>query len=78
MGVNDLDFLEAYITFGATADGHAPALTPRIFGLAAGDRIACASCIGHYTLDNVARDANVIFVATGTGEAPHNAMWLNF
>jgi ferredoxin--NADP+ reductase len=75
VGVNDLDFLEAYIVLVRQADGHAPALTPRIFGLTAGDRIACASHIhGHYTLDNVARDANVIFVATGTGEAPHNAM----
>jgi ferredoxin--NADP+ reductase len=75
VGVNDLDFLEAYITLVRQADGHGPALTPRIFGLAAGDRIACGSRIlGHYTLDNVARDANVIFVATGTGEAPHNAM----
>ena len=73
-GVNDLEFLEFYITLVRKAQ-HPPALTPRIFALEPGDRIFCGPhIVGHYTLEGVARDANVIFAATGTGEAPHNAM----
>jgi len=73
-GVNDQEFLEFYISLVRHAQ-HPPALTPRIFVLEPGDRIFCGShAVGHYTLEGVARDANVIFAATGTGEAPHNAM----
>jgi ferredoxin/flavodoxin---NADP+ reductase len=74
-GVNDFDYLEFFIALLRQAGDRAPALTPRLFALETGDRIACARRLhGRYTLDDVARDANVIFVATGTGEAPHNAM----
>ncbi|MEX0819366.1 MAG: ferredoxin--NADP reductase, partial [Pirellulaceae bacterium] len=74
VGVNDLHFLEFYITLVRHAQ-HPPALTPRMFALEPGDRIFCGPHMhGHYTLTDVPRDANVIFAATGTGEAPHNAM----
>jgi ferredoxin--NADP+ reductase len=75
VGAGDLDFLEFYISLIRQADEHPPALTPRIFALEPGSRIFFGPHIhGRYTLANIARDANVIFVATGTGEAPHNAM----
>lgn len=74
VGAGDLNFLEFYISLVRHAH-HPPALTPRIFALEPGDRIFCGPhIVGHYTLEGVARDANVILAATGTGEAPHNAM----
>lgn len=74
VNIHSLGFLEFYISLVRQAQ-HPPALTPRIFGLEIGDRIFCGRHIaGHYTLEGVARDANVIFAGTGTGEAPHNAM----
>ena len=70
------DFWEFYIRLvHAAADGHTPALTPRLFGMSVGDRIFCGPhARGNYTLREVQRDDNVVFAATGTGEAPHNAM----
>ncbi len=69
------DSLEFYITLIRQAEGQAPALTPRLFGLGPGDRIYCGPHPhGNYTLRGVQRDDNVVFAATGTGEAPHNAM----
>jgi ferredoxin--NADP+ reductase len=57
------------------AEKHAPALTPRLFALAPGDRLFLGPhAHGQYTLDSVREGDNVVFVATGTGEAPHNAM----
>jgi ferredoxin--NADP+ reductase len=51
----------------------APALTPRLFLLREGDRLQMGEKItGHYTLDPVTGDQDVILLATGTGEAPHN------
>lgn len=67
--------LEFYIALVRYADKHPPALTPRLFGLAEGDGVFCGPHVhGHYTLGGVQRDDNVVFAATGTGEAPHNAM----
>lgn len=72
--VHELDFLEFYISLVRQAD-RPPALTPRLFTLHAGDRIFCGPHVhGHYTLGTVNCDDNVVFAATGTGEAPHNAM----
>ena len=52
-----------------------PALTPRLFALKEGDRIQLGERItGHYTLDLVKEGDAVVFLATGTGEAPHNYM----
>jgi ferredoxin--NADP+ reductase len=50
-------------------------LTPRLFALQPGDRLFVESrAAGKYTLGDVAPDNNIFFFATGTGEAPHNAM----
>ena len=52
-----------------------PALTPRLFALSPGSRVYCGPrAHGHYGLGGVQPDDAVIFAATGTGEAPHNAM----
>ena len=69
------DFLEFYITLIRHAEEHPPGLTPRLFGLSAGDRLFIGpKTTGHYTLEAVSPDDDVVFIATGTGEAPHNAM----
>ena len=40
-----------------------------------GDRLFLGEKItGHFTLDPVQPDDTVVFLATGTGEAPHNYM----
>ncbi len=52
-----------------------PALTPRLFKKSVGDRLHMSpKFTGHYTLEGVGPDDNVVFLATGTGEAPHNKM----
>src|SRR5262249_55411473 len=51
------------------------ALTPRLFGLREGDRLHMVEKItGHFTLDPVKPGDTVLFLSTGTGEAPHNYM----
>lgn len=76
MRLEDNDWLEFYIVLvRENADGRVPALTPRLFSLGEGDRIQLGERItGHYTLDPVKPGDNVIFLGTGTGEAPHNYM----
>jgi ferredoxin/flavodoxin---NADP+ reductase len=70
------DYVEFYIVLVRTnADGRVPALTPRLFALKSGDRLKMfEKFTGHYTLDGVQDNDTVIFLGTGTGEAPHNAM----
>jgi ferredoxin--NADP+ reductase len=70
------DWLEFYIVLvRENADGRVPALTPRLFALKEGDRIQIGERItGHYTLDPVKPGDTVVFLGTGTGEAPHNYM----
>lgn len=52
-----------------------PALTPRIFMKGVGERIFLNRKVaGRYTLEGVEPTDNVVFLATGTGEAPHNQM----
>lgn len=68
-----LPWLEFYIVLVRHADKGPPALTPRLFMLKEGDRVFMGEKIaGHYTLDPVKLTDNVIFLSTGTGEAPHN------
>ncbi len=69
-------WLEFYIVLvRETATGKAPALTPRLFMLKEGDRLFCGEKItGAYTLDLVKPTDTVLFLGTGTGEAPHNYM----
>lgn len=70
------DWLEFYIVLVRESDKpQAPALTPRLFMLREGDRINMVEKItGHYTLDPVQPGDTVLFLSTGTGEAPHNYM----
>ena len=72
---HELDYLEFYIALVRQADPKPPALTPRLFALKSGDRLFLGPKVtGHYTLAPVTDDDDVILLATGTGEAPHNAM----
>jgi ferredoxin--NADP+ reductase len=70
------DWLEFYVVLVRSSDGgESPALTPRLFMLREGDRLALGEKItGNYTLDAVKPGDSVVFLATGTGEAPHNYM----
>lgn len=70
------DFLEFYIVLvRENLDRRPPALTPRLFMLNAGDRLSIGEKItGHYTLEHIKEGDNVVFLGTGTGEAPHNYM----
>lgn len=70
------DWIEFYIVLvRENADGRVPALTPRLFALKEGDRVQIGEKVaGHYTLDPVFPGDNVVFLSTGTGEAPHNYM----
>jgi ferredoxin--NADP+ reductase len=71
-----VQWLEFYIVLVRESDKEKPpALTPRLFTLGEGDRLYLGEKItGHFTLDPVRPDDAVVFLATGTGEAPHNYM----
>jgi len=70
------NWLEFYIVLVRESDKEKPpALTPRLFALGEGDRLYLGEKItGHYTLDPVKPGDTVVFLGTGTGEAPHNYM----
>jgi ferredoxin--NADP+ reductase len=70
------DWLEYYVVLVRQSDKpESPALTPRLFLLREGDRLYLGEKItGAYNLDPVRPDDAVVFLATGTGEAPHNYM----
>lgn len=69
------DWLEFYIVLVRQAEKAPPALTPRLFLLEKGSRVFLGEKIaGHYTLEPVKPTDNVVFLSTGTGEAPHNYM----
>lgn len=73
--VNELGELEFYVVLIRHGEVRTPALTPRLFALEVGSRLfAGQHPKGHYTLAPVNPDDHVLFLATGTGEAPHNAM----
>jgi len=76
--VEAIDYLEFYVTLVRQADSpdkKPPVLTPRMFGLSAGDRIEVQKKItGAYVLENVSATDTILMLGTGTGEAPHNAM----
>ena len=70
------EWLEFYIVLVRPSAEEIPALTPRLALKEPGDRIFLGTKVtGRYTLERV-RDPNtaIVFCATGTGEAPHNAM----
>jgi ferredoxin--NADP+ reductase len=68
--------LEFYIVHVRGGESDAvPALTPRLFQLKEGDRLFVGEKIlGFYTLHQFKTTDAVIFLSTGTGEAPHNYM----
>ena len=72
------DWLEFYIVLvRENPDGRVPALTPRLFALEEGDRIQLGEQItGHLHARAPVKDraTRVVFLGTGTGEAPHNYM----
>lgn len=71
----DLEYLEFYIARVNHPQDDPPRLTPRLFALAEHSRLYVAPrCHGTYTLADCAEDDAFVFLATGTGEAPHNAM----
>jgi ferredoxin--NADP+ reductase len=70
------DELEFYIVLVQPTADNTPALTPRLALKRPGDRIYLGPKVaGRYTLGSVTDPrSTVIFLSTGTGEAPHNAM----
>lgn len=69
------DELEFYIVLVEPDGSRLPALTPRIFSKELGDRIYLGRKLaGRYTLEGVEPTHNVVFLSTGTGEAPQNQM----
>ena len=71
-----LDELEFYIVLVKPTEDNVPGLTPRLALKRPGDRIYLGPKVaGRYTLDAVNDPScTVVFLSTGTGEAPHNAM----
>jgi ferredoxin--NADP+ reductase len=70
------EWLEFYIVLVRNSGKEtAPALTPRLFLVREGERVYLGEKIaGHFTLDAVKPTDTVVFLGTGTGEAPHNYM----
>jgi ferredoxin--NADP+ reductase len=67
--------VEFYIVKVKPGEEEIPALTPRLFMKSVGDRLFMGrKFTGHYTLEGVRPTDNVVFLSTGTGEAPQNAM----
>ena len=67
--------IEFYIVKVRPGEVEIPALTPRIFTKGVGDRLYMGrKFTGRYTLDGVEPTDNVVFLSTGTGEAPQNLM----
>jgi ferredoxin--NADP+ reductase len=70
----DFPYLEFYIAL-VPPHGKRPTLTTRLFRLRPGNRLFVGRHPkGEYTLRGIAANNNVVFIGTGTGEAPHNAM----
>ena len=76
VGERGEDELEFYIVLVPPTEGNVPGLTPRLALKRAGDRIYLGPKVaGRYTLAPVDDpDLSVLFLSTGTGEAPHNNM----
>jgi ferredoxin--NADP+ reductase len=70
------EFVEFYVVLvRENPDGRVPALTPRLFALKEGDRLSIGEkFVGHFTAEHVKPGDTVLFLGTGTGEAPHNYM----
>jgi ferredoxin--NADP+ reductase len=69
------EFFLSLVLPPAERSSRVPNLTGRLFGLRPGDRLFISDRPqGEYTLDPVGETDDVLFLATGTGEAPHNFM----
>ena len=67
--------VEFYIVKVKPGEEEIPALTPRLFLKDVGDRPYMGrKFTGHYTLEGVGDTDSIVFLSTGTGEAPQNAM----
>ncbi len=75
-GVEGSEELEFYIVLVPPTPDNVPGLTPRLALKRPGDRIYLGPKVaGRYTLAPVDDpEMTVLFLSTGTGEAPHNAM----
>jgi ferredoxin/flavodoxin---NADP+ reductase len=66
----DKDYLEFYVTLVRSG-----ALTPRLFALQRGDALYLGpKMTGHFTLDRVPPNQNLVLIATGTGLAPYMSL----
>lgn len=75
IGVNDGHFQEFCIRLVDRTSDRPAMLTPRLFCLKPGDRLYIGERPhGTYTLKSVEKSDTVLLLASGTGEAPHNAM----
>jgi ferredoxin/flavodoxin---NADP+ reductase len=69
------DDIEFYVVKVSPTEDNIPALTPRLFMKEVGDRIFLGrKFTGRYTLEGVTSTDTIVFLSTGTGEAPQNAM----
>jgi ferredoxin/flavodoxin---NADP+ reductase len=73
---SSVEWLEFYIVLVRETEKIVPpALTPRLFLVHEGERLFMGEKItGQFTLDPVKPEDTVLFLSTGTGEAPHNYM----
>jgi ferredoxin--NADP+ reductase len=76
LGRANADWLEFYVVLVRdSSQDRPPAFTPRLFRLKEGNRLHLGEkIVGRFTLDPVKPDDTVVFLSTGTGEAPHNYM----
>jgi ferredoxin--NADP+ reductase len=72
----EMDEIELYIVWVHADEDRTPGLTPRLALKHVGDRLYLGPKVaGRYTIRAVTAPASpILFCATGTGEAPHNAM----
>jgi ferredoxin/flavodoxin---NADP+ reductase len=72
----EMDEIELYIVWVTPDEGRTPALTPRLALKNPGDRLYLGPKVaGRYTINAIEDpSSSIVFCATGTGEAPHNAM----
>lgn len=69
------DYYEFYFNKVSGHAGERERLTPKLFALKDGDEIYCGPKItGHYTLDEIPPGANLLLVASTTGEAANNSI----
>lgn len=69
------DYYEFYVDRVPADETQKPRLSARLFALKDDDRIFIGSkIVGHYTLQDVEPQKNLLLIGTTTAEAPHNAM----